>query len=97
MGAGHWSCGSYVQSSAKHASAADRGRYIAADYWVFGVLSAENSQDVQNEGRADFLKETDVAAIKTWLQNFCRSHPLNTLDTATVKLLDELRSRAATR
>ena len=40
------------------------------------------------------LKGTDVEALLSWIDNYCRSHPLETLPTAAVNLAVELNARA---
>jgi hypothetical protein len=43
----------------------------------------------------DFLQKTDGEAILAWVDNHCRSHPLDSLMKATIDLIVTLRENAA--
>ena len=85
MGQGGVSCGSYVRSARSMPD-------VLA--WVLGYLSAKNKDDP-----SDFLKQPglDAGAIDTWIQNWCRSNPLDPVADAATSLEIELYARALSR
>jgi hypothetical protein len=60
--------------------------------WVAGYLSGLNL-------KSDFdgVAGTDFNGLVAWIDNYCRSHPLDPVATAAFKLMDELQSRAQRR
>jgi hypothetical protein len=60
--------------------------------WVAGYLSGLNL-------KSDFdgVAGTDFNGLMAWIDNYCRSHPLDPVATAAFKLMDELQSRAQRR
>lgn len=56
--------------------------------WVLGYLSAVNTGD------PDFLKQVDPSAIFAWIDNYCRSKPLDQVVDAANGLVSELARRA---
>lgn len=85
MGAGAETCGTWVQSAGK------TERYVLRQ-WVFGFVSYPS---VTSSGRADILETVDAASIDVWMDNYCRSRPLDTIERAALSLLVDL-TRAAT-
>jgi hypothetical protein len=64
------------------------------EWWVLGFVSGAGfvySQDNRAFG------ETDSAGIKSWIDTYCADHPIDSLPTAALELVDELQQRAATR
>lgn len=53
--------------------------------WFLGFLSGRGSRSAQ-----DFLKGTDNESIFLWLDNYCREHPLQDLDSGGIALELEL-------
>ena len=60
--------------------------------WVFGFLSGANWAN--ENSKADFLQGTDPEGLIAWVDNYCRSNPLNGLARATQELVYELERRA---
>jgi hypothetical protein len=42
----------------------------------------------------DFIKGGDFASVVAWIDNYCSAHPLDSIGTAALALVFELRSRA---
>jgi hypothetical protein len=59
--------------------------------WVIGYVNGVNAYN--NDGR-DFLLATDPNAIVAWVDNYCRSNPLEHIFDAAHALVDELLVRA---
>jgi hypothetical protein len=83
IGPGTQSCGKWLKLPEN-----DLEKY-AYKTWVQGFLSAANL--LAND---EFLKQTDPAAIFTWMDNYCRQNPLYDLNSATMALTIELSKRA---
>jgi hypothetical protein len=45
----------------------------------------------------DLLQDTDADAIASWMDNYCRAHPLDPIDTAADQLAAELLKRKSLR
>jgi hypothetical protein len=60
--------------------------------WLLGYLSALNLWGVI--GHKDALAETDAAGLCAWMDNYCRSHPMETIATGADQLARELERRA---
>jgi len=84
IGFGGDSCGKWIEARA-------RGQSVGMQYWVLGYISGVNT--FRAEGN-DFLKEVDAAATFGWLDNYCRSQPLDPFAVAVNKLTAELKIRA---
>ena len=85
MGMVDTSCGSWTQARAIHQSQ-------LMELWVIGFMSGVNY--ARSDERSDMLKGTDVEALWSWIDNYCRSHPLETLPTAAIHLALELNALA---
>jgi hypothetical protein len=84
------SCGQWVQLRKSQPNS--RLFYIRA--WFLGYLSGLNSGIDQHPQNPDFLVNIDDNAIFAWLDNYCGSHPLDDLKTASHELLPDLGDRA---
>jgi hypothetical protein len=77
-GAGTSSCGKWLESI----SDIDARNFSTS--WLLGwVSAAENYNEVD-------LRETDAAATKAWVHNYCHAHPLDTLFVAAAALVNAL-------
>ncbi|NOJ43035.1 hypothetical protein [Bradyrhizobium australiense] len=65
-------------------------QHIKLQSWLGGFLSGYNI----GSGGVDFLAQPSFDALTAWMDNYCRSHPLNGVAEAAVDLTKELRSRA---
>ena len=59
-------------------------------FWALGYVSGANV--FFTEGK-DSLKEVDADAIWSWLDNYCRSHPLEKFADSVQNLTIELQAR----
>jgi hypothetical protein len=86
IGHGLSSCGTWTQERREARGA------IPTRAWILGYLSGVNALD----GDADFLAPVavDSPAIFGWIDNYCRSKPLDNVQDAVNGLMIELRSRA---
>jgi hypothetical protein len=87
IGVGLSSCGAWT--------AAKNGQYpLQYQAWLLGYLSAANRY---LGAGTDFLEKTDAAGAFAWMDNYCQSHPLSMIETATKELAEELRQRSQNR
>ena len=61
-------------------------------HWVVGYL--RGAFDNMLAGKHDPLTDVDMAAIRGWLDNYCRQHPLNSIYLAASELSGELIKRS---
>lgn len=60
------------------------------DQWLFGSLSRGNYDHDR-----DFLEGRDTAALRAWVDSFCKAHPKSTLQAVSLELENDLYRRAA--
>jgi hypothetical protein len=87
IGEGSTSCGAWTQ--ARQAQSGGKAALIAQ--WIAGYVSGSN---VEGEQHPDALVGVDFKALVAWIDNYCRSNPLDPVVHAASKLTDEPRSRA---
>lgn len=82
MGSGAKTCGSWTQASptVKHWKVS----------WLLGYLSGINYFV-----KPEMFSGQDVAAIESWMDNYCRAHPRDVLVTGANDLSIELMKRAS--
>jgi hypothetical protein len=87
IGVGASSCGTWLTKS--H----DRD-WDVLNQWVVGFVSGANLF-----GENDIIESTgvDYYALTSWMDNYCKAHPLDKIQWAAAKLVVELREKAATR
>jgi hypothetical protein len=56
--------------------------------WVFGFISGINLENPSG----DFLQGRDADGLIAWIDNYCRSNPLNRITQAAVELVKVLRA-----
>jgi len=78
-GVGNHSCGKWL------ATAHDTDEWFDQLNWVLGWLSAAGYYDVHGS-----LRKTDSDAIAAWMDNYCRQHPLKTIEDGAADLVREL-------
>ena len=89
-GVGTTSCGKWL------AERKELGRYTPAErrelalhslhiQWVLGWVSAAGLYNVQGP-----LRETQDYEVDAWVEKYCQEHPLNKIDEAAARLVDEL-------
>jgi hypothetical protein len=80
------SCGTWTQARAKHQSA-------EMEFWALGFVSGSNVARAK-EDAIDILKDVDAEGLLSWIDNYCRSKPLELFPIAAAYLVIELRARA---
>jgi hypothetical protein len=61
--------------------------------WVLGFVSGAN---VYADNPEIFSRQLDAPAIYAWIDNYCRSNPLESVYAASISLVRELLHRANT-
>jgi hypothetical protein len=89
IGEGATSCGTWTQARQAQST---KAALIAQ--WIAGYVSGSN---VEGEHHPDALVGVDFKGLVAWIDNYCRSNPLDPIVSAAFKLTDELRSRAQRR
>lgn len=86
FGVGGESCGSWASGKT---SAVD---VTAHSQWLWGYISAFNVYQYPDHG--DVAYGTDWQGLAAWMDNYCLAHPLDTIQSAALNLIVELRGRA---
>lgn len=88
IGAGTNSCGVWSDTI---------GRPAHNEYggWVLGFISAFNVLALSTNG--DVGKTTDAEGMLGWIDRYCTAHPLDQIETATMRLIEELQRRSGAR
>ena len=81
------SCGQWTQARASHQSA-------EMEFWAMGFVSGASFVRQLEVGTGILDSATDAQAIYTWIDNYCRSKPLELFPVAAASLVIELRARA---
>jgi hypothetical protein len=87
VGTGARSCGDW-KADHQHEDAVS----VSDDAWVAGYLSGYSIWSAD-----DAPKLPDLGARSTWMNNYCRSHPLDHILEAVNQLIFELQRRQAAR
>jgi hypothetical protein len=88
IGEGATSCGAWTQARQAQST---KAALIAQ--WIAGYVSGSNVEG----DHPDALMGVDFKGLIDWIDNYCRSNPLDPVVAAAFKLTDELRSRAQRR
>jgi hypothetical protein len=72
MGAGLEYCGAWTEARQQNAAE-------LPEHWLLGYLSGIGSESVSG---TDPLKSMDAEAVFAWVDNYCRAHPLDTIERA---------------
>jgi hypothetical protein len=75
------SCGNWITER----SSANKWYGIANNYWLNGYLSSYAKSTSQ-----DILKNMDNEAVKLWMDNYCKEHPLSEIDDGADLLIKQL-------
>lgn len=85
---GEISCGKWDKTSTAKFGTDEAWDKIAHRIWLTGFLSgAAFSSNI------DVLKNTDAESVYLWMDNYCRSHSLDTVTAGANALLIELTKR----
>lgn len=79
-GSGTKSCGKWVEDHQKQTMAG-----LADDSWLMGYITAVNAHVLTKS--SDIAAGTDLAGMVGWMNNHCRAHPLDSVDTAANELV----------
>jgi hypothetical protein len=97
LGAGRISCGEWLQfrsilNAPPGENLKEKATLFQLHAWIDGFLSGTN---VANISGPDFLaSKPSGIAMYAWVDNYCRSRPLDHIADAAEALIKELRSRA---
>lgn len=80
---GNRSCGTWVKD--REAKSVNE---MTAEFWLVGYLSG-----LAMLSNKDFLANTDTTSIYLWMDNYCKTNPLETIIDAGFKLGIELMNR----
>jgi hypothetical protein len=89
VGWGLKSCGTWTQVR----QATESADHTVIEAWVVGFMSGMNL----DRTHPDALVGTDFDGLMAWIDNYCRSNPLQAIAFAATSLMEELRSRAGRR
>ena len=100
MGAGTSSCGEWLRLRNAENNPGTNYRDLATAYqlvaWIDGYLSGVNMAN--SDLSPDFLaSQPNGSAMKAFVDNYCRSKPLDPIVAAAAALVKELQSRAQRR
>jgi hypothetical protein len=84
-GAGTTGCASWTKERASP-------HHIQYRAWVDGFLSASNLADNDPDWMLQLANNSE--GVYAWVDNYCRTNPLDSIVQAAMKLRDELKSRA---
>jgi hypothetical protein len=83
VGVGTNSCGNWTKERrTKSVTSFEYGQ------WVLGYVSAINSHVLEHD--AHVAKGIDNVGLLAWLDNYCKLHPLDTIDEAGSQLIIEV-------
>lgn len=88
LGYGGVSCGGWTK--AHHPKSVEG---LAQDNWVLGYVTGFNAYSGIRE--SNISAGTDNEALIAWIDNYCRSNPLDSIYIASVKLIHELKKKAS--
>jgi hypothetical protein len=96
-GWGPESCGAWTNVEAQRPQVKSNGMMFgggsevaAQTQWVLGFVSAFN---LYQGPTPDLLHNVDADSVFAWIDNYCASHPLNRISTATIALILDLSKR----
>lgn len=64
-------------------------RYKQIQAWISGYVTAYNGWQLDTH---DILGGGNVASVESWVENYCKANPLNTLSNAMAELVTGLHS-----
>jgi hypothetical protein len=93
------SCGTYTNARRQAENNDPRSMFLSVEIkgWIEGFLSGAAATGVPNlQARINTaLRRTDSQGIITWIDNYCRTHPLENITIAVYNLLTELIQKEA--
>ena len=90
LGSGNKSCGTWMEARQENGYGT-----LIYQAWITGYVTAYNNYAVNQDGNV--TAGTDVDGLMNWIDNHCRSNPLDSLFKASGALVRELESRKAKR
>jgi hypothetical protein len=89
-GYGNMSCGQWTEVRTAENRNADDPHALMMVAWMHGFLTAAS---IAYSNQNASLKTGDNAAFKSWIDNYCQSHPLDEFVDAVHKLVEALKVR----
>jgi hypothetical protein len=65
-------------------------RYKQIQAWISGYITAYNGWEADTH---DILGGSSVSNVESWVEDYCRTHPLNNLSNAMAELISGLYSQ----
>ena len=87
MGEGVASCGAWTETARERRE--KPFKRTLHETWLLGYLSGVNAAFVET----DFLTKADAPAITAWIDNYCQTNPLETIQRASNELIRALQAR----
>ena len=88
VGAGQESCGAWTQAEPNTLE------YNEQQEWLWGFVTSYNTYVAVSNGNV--ARGGDGYGMTAWVGNYCRAHPLDSVEIAAAKLIAELHSRSGT-
>ena len=85
IGEGLRSCGAWTKE--RQAESPQSALFAT---WVLGYVTGMNWVDYSEP---DFLMKTDAFGILAWVDNYCRTHPVDTINRAASEVVEFLKTR----
>lgn len=83
---GNDTCGDWTENRRR-----GDGRTQALEGWVLGFVTGYNMYE---DPKGNVAPSVSATALLAWVDQYCAANPLDSLTTAGVKLVSELRSRS---
>ena len=87
IGEGSNTCGLWVNERR-----ADSTRVTPSAAWILGYITAASFH--RAPGTPNFARGIDGSAVDLWVDNYCATHPLETIQSAAEELVNELIQRS---
>lgn len=84
------SCGQWVAGRTKDSQHIKGELYKS---WLMGYISGLSMELNATILKVDVLKDTDAESLFLWMDNYCKTNPLNTLSDGELELFVELIKR----
>lgn len=86
QGAGAMPCGKWVTERAT-------GDHHMALAWIMGFMSSYNHYVESSPKRNGVFGEIDHNSIALWMDNYCKSNPLESVYSGSYKLIEEMNKK----
>ncbi|WP_152539352.1 hypothetical protein [Methylomicrobium lacus] len=86
-GAGGSTCGAWLQYRKSN-------DYASELNWIQGFISSYNQFVYSGPNPNGIFGSADYRSIAVWMDNYCMTHPLESVYRGTLELVEELKQRA---